>query len=540
MSDLPMLHPVTWRLIVTLLCSLLLPLDAAAFDFQITPIALNGDPAPGIGTYLGFGTPALNNLGELAFYASSPNDGPVALILDTAAGQSALFFSPGVLPGTSLFIDVLRTPGDTSKFLNDSGDLFFRASSTPSPPFTAALYLRKGGQYAKIAEKGQRTPCIVQPFLDFRVGSVNEAGDVVYRGFLTDGPVTQGLFAKGAGVPRCIALRGEQAPGTAKFYDTLFSPRNNDSGEIIFHAGLSGPVPFMNGLFRETGIVKVITPVVLPGDPAPGGGTIENVTQSDINDRGDIVYRAFLDGTDAGDGLFIRTSGGQLPLALQGQAAPGTTGTYRFFEQPLLTDSGFVLFGASLDGTPATEGIFVHDRLLGQTFPVVLVGDPLAGVPGAMFKDVISPFQAMDINESGQISFFAILTDGRFGIFLATPPDADGDGVWDGRDACPDTPPGTEVDELGCPLDGDGDGVPDDLDQCPDTPAGEVIDAEGCSLDQRVPCEGPAGGGFWRNHGEYVSVFGEAAREFLDAGLISKQEARDARRAAAHSDCGRL
>ena len=61
--------------------------------------------------------------------------------------------------------------------------------------------------------------------------------------------------------------------------------------------------------------------------------------------------------------------------------------------------------------------------------------------------------------------------------------DADGDGVRDSRDACPDTPAGITVDTRGCPRDSDGDGVIDDQDQCPKTVAGAFVDARGCELD---------------------------------------------------------
>ena len=63
-------------------------------------------------------------------------------------------------------------------------------------------------------------------------------------------------------------------------------------------------------------------------------------------------------------------------------------------------------------------------------------------------------------------------------------PDADGDGVADNLDTCPDTPKVAKVDRRGCPLDTDGDGVPDYLDQCPDTPAGIEVDKWGCPLDE--------------------------------------------------------
>jgi len=63
------------------------------------------------------------------------------------------------------------------------------------------------------------------------------------------------------------------------------------------------------------------------------------------------------------------------------------------------------------------------------------------------------------------------------------PLDSDGDGVYDDKDQCPDTPKGVTVDSVGCPLDTDGDGVYDYLDKCPDTPKGVKVDSVGCPLD---------------------------------------------------------
>jgi outer membrane protein OmpA-like peptidoglycan-associated protein len=63
------------------------------------------------------------------------------------------------------------------------------------------------------------------------------------------------------------------------------------------------------------------------------------------------------------------------------------------------------------------------------------------------------------------------------------PRDSDQDGVLDGIDKCPNTPPGAKIDASGCPLDADRDGVADGLDQCPDTPAGATVNSVGCPLD---------------------------------------------------------
>jgi len=59
-------------------------------------------------------------------------------------------------------------------------------------------------------------------------------------------------------------------------------------------------------------------------------------------------------------------------------------------------------------------------------------------------------------------------------------PDADGDGVADQFDKCPDTPAGVGVDAHGCPLDTDGDGVPDYKDKQLITPTEcQPVNADG-------------------------------------------------------------
>lgn len=104
------------------------------------------------------------------------------------------------------------------------------------------------------------------------------------------------------------------------------------------------------------------------------------------------------------------------------------------------------------------------------------------------------------VNNHKDVPGQRILNDGRFTlgleIALRTGPilmDSDGDGVIDGVDRCPDTPPGTKVDGFGCPvpLDSDGDGVPDDRDRCPGTPPGTPVDNVGCPLPPPTPLPAP-------------------------------------------------
>ncbi len=88
-------------------------------------------------------------------------------------------------------------------------------------------------------------------------------------------------------------------------------------------------------------------------------------------------------------------------------------------------------------------------------------------------------------------------------------------------------------------IDADNDGVPDDRDRCPDTPAGDVVNRSGCSIDQLVPCSGPARGGNWRSHGEYVAAVIKVADTFRNAGFITAQERSAIIDAAVRSDCGK-
>ena len=72
----------------------------------------------------------------------------------------------------------------------------------------------------------------------------------------------------------------------------------------------------------------------------------------------------------------------------------------------------------------------------------------------------------------------------RLGPAWAREADADGDGVPDTADRCPNTPKAEiqQINKYGC-SDSDQDGVYNDLDQCPQTPEGSTVNAVGCVED---------------------------------------------------------
>ena len=96
----------------------------------------------------------------------------------------------------------------------------------------------------------------------------------------------------------------------------------------------------------------------------------------------------------------------------------------------------------------------------------------------------------------------------------------------------------TSIEVLSRVTDADGDGVDDPFDLCPDTAAGKPTDADGCSVAQLCPCEGRDGED-WRNHGHYVVCVIRAAVSVGKHNDLGPAELRGLVPAAARSACGR-
>ena len=62
--------------------------------------------------------------------------------------------------------------------------------------------------------------------------------------------------------------------------------------------------------------------------------------------------------------------------------------------------------------------------------------------------------------------------------------------------------------------------------------------AHGCSIAQLVPCDGPASGGTWQSHSQYVLAVVITATDFLKAKLITTKQWEQIVTQAAWSQCG--
>lgn len=217
-----------------------------------------------------------------------------------------------------------------------------------------------------------------------------------------------------------VALTGDIAPGTggATFSD-FTNPTMNDSGDVAFRgelvgAGVTGANNF--GAYAQSG--GILGLVLRDDDPAPGvPGSTVRVGLPVINNIGDVSLGSRLVGggvTTANDQVLYTESGGSVGLvARTGDVAPGTGGAvHGDFARPLHNDSGdtaFVDQGLSGGGaTPANNSALFQDA--GGTLGLVVrEGDVAPGTGGALFSEFIS---SPRINASGDLAFRGPLTGG--------------------------------------------------------------------------------------------------------------------------------
>ncbi|MFQ5741172.1 MAG: choice-of-anchor tandem repeat NxxGxxAF-containing protein [Acidobacteriota bacterium] len=334
------------------------------------PLVVTGDPAPGGGTFGGFGSLGLDEQGMVAFWggfdeASSCNDllpacGGIFLAL-TAGQLQALARAGDAVPGGCGIIGVtILDPDFDSVSLNNQGEVSFVADFA--------------------------NPAFLNP-----EGALCLGGLVVATTQTPLQPVVQ---------------EGDAVPGGGRFTKfTVTSTDINEIGDIVFDSN--------QGIFVAG--AALVRSVVRPEDSAPGGGSFTVLRDPSLNDAGAVAFRGTLDSTI--QGIFLRSSTGQLTaVALAGDQASGG-GQFASFGIPAMNDLGVIVFTARLNDL--SEGIF---RFVNGTITALArTGDlPLGGGTFDRFSGLSSP-EGPAINDAGQVVFLAILADGRRGVFVADP-----------------------------------------------------------------------------------------------------------------------
>src|SRR5579872_2628998 len=154
------------------------------------------------------------------------------------------------------------------------------------------------------------------------------------------------------------------------------------------------------GLFLKSG--HDITPIVAPGDPAPGGGIFFGINPAIIDAQGQVYFNANVSfpGTP---GIF-RYSKGHLNNFI-----PNGSLTYN----GLALSLGLLAVNASGDMLVQDQNFALYIDSKGTLTPIVAPGQ---AAPGG--TDTFSQIFSASINQSGQVAFQGFLASGGAGIYL--------------------------------------------------------------------------------------------------------------------------
>lgn len=237
---------------------------------------------------------------------------------------------------------------------------------------------------------------------------INDQNDVLFVSDVNGGSSSRGLFLYRAAMNQIvkIAAVGDPSPIGGTF-GAVGPGSMNNNGRVVF---LASPVGTTNSnIFMWNN--GVVTNVAKVGDPAPGGGTFSllgteafgfadgtNIPTGpvpDINDAGQITFRAIVSGGITERGLIVSSAGVHQFYIKSGDATPAG-GAYFDFQAACINASGQIAFFADYQPTPGnfSSGWFAGDP--GNWRKVLAFFDALDG--GQCFGLAFSrnPMQALD------------------------------------------------------------------------------------------------------------------------------------------------
>jgi hypothetical protein len=410
----------------------------AEAQIQNTVIATSGSAAPAGGNYQSFNTVSMNQRGQIVFDASllgTSNSGVFeadrATISTVALGSNAgaptdnfgTVGRPLITSGGEIFFSAdtgfFRSNDKKVVSVVQKGD-FFRGIGTLTPEFlsvdsenaiaffaaidggvsTSGIFSRDGRRIEVIAD--DNTPAATGGvYSSFNGFVINEHRQVAFEAEMTFGSADFGVFRHDENQTKTIFASNRNAPGGGLFSD-FSDPVMNECGEIAVVGAPLQNTTSSFGVFLSDG--NKAEAVALDGQAAPAGGNYHLGTFAPLvlNDHGQLLFNIGLAGGDSSSGIFRAEKGHTEPIALQGRAAPGTTGTFAAFQNMKMLNDGRFAFVAQL--TLGVGGVSVANNMgiwagtsMADLELVARTGDTVGG----NLVCVSASLDQFDLNERG-------------------------------------------------------------------------------------------------------------------------------------------
>ena len=344
--------------------------------------------------------PAVASDGSVVFYVGLNDGNSEAIVRSDGVTLLPLVYSGGngaeASPAGGLYAGSESAPAADAV-----GGVVFRARIAGGTSSEAIVYRRADGTATPIV-LGEAAPGRNDGFFagqPFSAPHLNDAGDVVFRGFVARGPTSVGIFRARDGQLAALVRAGDPSPlaGAPPFMDIVGEPSVNQAGDVAFSAqvpSISVPDPADPSHDQTIGGRGIfvagaagLRAVVVRGDAAPGedGAKFTGLgSNPQINDDGGVAFRGTTQARDPMTGLsikhdaiFLSDAGGIHVLVYA--HAPSPSGMPFFaLRDPFLTDAPNAVFRASLGNDSAvSDGVYVADAA--GTTQIAVEQQPLGG-----------------------------------------------------------------------------------------------------------------------------------------------------------------
>ena len=275
----------------------------------------------------------MNHSGEVAASTVSSEANGTLLLNDKSSLQVVADSSPG---------SAVDPNGDTPA-INNLGEIAFNGFDPVSQ--TSGTFLNSSGQTRLLLSSAAPLPgggTISGNIINLALNSLDQ---LAFMAQPFPGPA--GVFTAANGIVTPLATDGGTAPGGGNFllFFGLARPVINDRGDIAFSSLLTGTP---GGFFGSSGVFLykdgTLSRIVGPGDPSPDGGVFRFADSPSINSSGEIAF--FAETSAFGFGAFVYSHGQFSQVAVAGDFINNIG--LGFVDQPVINNNGHIAFTATL------------------------------------------------------------------------------------------------------------------------------------------------------------------------------------------------